>query len=155
MIQEANKVPTLQDIADQIGCARNTVSLALRGSKRISFKMRHQIELVSAQVGYVPNLAARNLKTQRSGLIGIYVESATDDVRVRLLNSLVNELHTTHYKPILGIANSPTEEKWHTAPWIQSFLALNVEALVVVKGLYEIDQPEADILKQLPTIIVG
>ena len=58
-------------------------------------------------MGYVPNLAARNLKTRQSGLIGIYAVSARDNVRVTLINSLFRQLHSTHYKPILGIADIP------------------------------------------------
>lgn len=142
----------MQDIADRIGCARNTVSMALRGSTRISLKMRERVAREAARMEYIPNLAARNLKTQRSGLIGIYATSAQDDVRVSLINSLVTDLHTTHYRPILGIADSPAEE-WSTSPWLQSFMALNVEALVVVAQA--IDEGSVSIFKQLPTIVIG
>ena len=149
------KNPTLQDIADRIGCARNTVSLALRGSTRISLKRRHQVEKVARQIGYVPNLAARNLTTRKSGLIGVYIENAKDDVRVGLLNCLVDGLHSIHYKPVFGTANPIFGEKWYMTPWIQSFHELNVEALVLVKGLHKINRHEAKILKRFPSIIVG
>ena len=143
---------TLQDIADQIGCARNTVSMALRDSTRISLKRRRRVKSVAKKMGYVPNLAARNLKTQRSGLIGIYAESARDDVRVALINSLVTQLHTTQSRPILGIADS-RQEDWITSPWLQSFLALNVEALVVVTQ--SMDAAATTVFKRVPSIVVG
>ncbi len=148
----AKRACTLQDIADQIGCARNTVSLALRGTTRISLKMRRRIERVAVRMGYVPNLAARNLKTRKSGLIGIYADGAQDDVRVTLINSLVTQLHSTRYKPILGLADAP-DDPLQTSPWLQSFRALSVEALVVVA--HEICEADMSVLEHAPTIVVG
>ncbi len=143
---------TLQDIANEVGCVTNTVSLALRGSTRISEKMRTRIQQTATRMGYIPNLAARNLKTRQSGLIGIYAAGAEDDVRVTLINSLIKQLHTTHYKPVLGIADFPGES-WATAPWLQSFRALNVDALVVIA--WELQKDVATIARQVPTIVVG
>jgi len=143
---------TLQNIADEVGCVTNTVSLALRDSTRISKKMRVRIKQVAERMGYVPNLAARNLKMRQSGLIGIYAAGAEDDVRVTLINSLIRQLHSTHYKPILGIADFPGDP-WFKAPWIDSFRALRVDALVIVA--WEMQKTIATIAQQVPTIVVG
>jgi DNA-binding LacI/PurR family transcriptional regulator len=47
--------PTLETIAKRCGVSKVTVSLALRGSLRISAGMRARIAEVSTEVGYVPN----------------------------------------------------------------------------------------------------
>lgn len=65
--------PTLQDIADRVGVARATVSLALSGKGRMSAETRQRIRAVAAELNYVPNAVARNLKTSRSGSVGLYI----------------------------------------------------------------------------------
>jgi DNA-binding LacI/PurR family transcriptional regulator len=65
--------PTLQDIADRVGVARATVSLALSGKGRMSAQTRERIRAVAAELNYVPNAVARNLKTSRSGSVGLYI----------------------------------------------------------------------------------
>lgn len=48
-------VVTLQDIADQASVSRNTVSLALRNSSRISKETRKRIRKIADKLGYKPN----------------------------------------------------------------------------------------------------
>lgn len=114
--------------------------------------MRARVKQVADQMGYVPNLTARNLKTRQSGLIGIYAASAQDDVRVAIINSLVTGLHSTHHKPMLGIADSP-DDSWIAAPWIESFRALGADALVV--ATWELQKTAGTLFRQIPTIVVG
>jgi DNA-binding LacI/PurR family transcriptional regulator len=65
--------PTLQDIADRVGVARATVSLALSGKGRMSARTRERIRSVAVELNYVPNAVARNLKISRSGSVGLYI----------------------------------------------------------------------------------
>jgi len=125
------KAVTLQDIADRIGCSRNTVSLALRNSPRISYLMRQRIHQVSEEFGYVPNYAAQALSLSRSGFIGVYAKSLTETVRARLADSMVSTLHSHQYKPVLGL-DSHYEGPWERSSWMQTFRALKVEAILVI-----------------------
>ncbi len=47
--------PTLKQIADLVGCSKNTVSLALRNSPRISKATRVRVNKVAQEMGYAPN----------------------------------------------------------------------------------------------------
>jgi LacI family transcriptional regulator len=51
----SDKQPTLKEIADRIGCSKNTVSLALRNSTRVSAKVREQVQAVARELNYRPN----------------------------------------------------------------------------------------------------
>ncbi|AHF89845.1 LacI family transcriptional regulator [Opitutaceae bacterium TAV5] len=63
--------PTLETIARRLNVSKVTVSLAMRGSRRISEKMRERVATVAAQVGYTPNPMVSalmvNLRSQRRG----------------------------------------------------------------------------------------
>jgi DNA-binding LacI/PurR family transcriptional regulator len=51
----SDKQPTLKQIADRVGYSKNTVSLALRNSSRVSEKVRAKIHEVAKELNYVPN----------------------------------------------------------------------------------------------------
>lgn len=49
------RAPTLQTIAERIGCSKNTVSCALRNDSRISDRMKAEVRRVAKELGYRPN----------------------------------------------------------------------------------------------------
>lgn len=59
--------PTMQTIADIVGCSRMTVSLALRNSPDIAAETREKIQKVARELGYVPNPLVSTLMSQRAG----------------------------------------------------------------------------------------
>ena len=68
---------TLQDVAERAGVSRATASLSLRGKGRFSAQTRQRIEDAARDLGYVVNVTARNLRTARSGAVGLYVPDYT------------------------------------------------------------------------------
>jgi LacI family transcriptional regulator len=145
------RIITLQDIADEAKCSRNTVCLAVRNSSRISKEKREQIQRIAAELDYIPNLTARNLRVSKTGIIGIYANSLNDAVRVKLANSLVSDLHSNGKHPVLGL-NPDHEKPWFEDPWMQSFQALRAEAIVIIAGGKESLPVWA---KKTPVILVG
>jgi DNA-binding LacI/PurR family transcriptional regulator len=61
---DADKQPTMQQIADVVGCSRMAVSLALRNSPKISAPMIARIHKVADELGYRPNPMVSALMTQ-------------------------------------------------------------------------------------------
>lgn len=66
---EPRKRATVHDVAAAAGVSRGTVSRVLNGGY-VSAAARAAIEAAIAEVGYVPNTAARNLVRRRSQAIG-------------------------------------------------------------------------------------
>ncbi|MCR5743765.1 MAG: LacI family transcriptional regulator [Lachnospiraceae bacterium] len=65
---------TIKDIAKRAGVSYSTVSRALNGASCVNEEKKREIERIAKEMGYVPNLAAVQLKKSRSGIIGIYVQ---------------------------------------------------------------------------------
>ncbi|MEO3861051.1 LacI family DNA-binding transcriptional regulator [Acrocarpospora macrocephala] len=63
------KRPTIHDVAAAAGVSRGTVSRVLNGDRYVSTAARLATERAIAETGYVVNLNARNLVTQRSGSV--------------------------------------------------------------------------------------
>ena len=118
---------TQEDIAQVVGCSQNTVALALKNSARISENTRTEIQRVAREMGYRPAIAAQGLRQGRSGLIGLY--GGFDSIRLEYVRSLMEKLHGTQYKPVLGI-DFDRVRPWHTAAWVDTLLSMQVEALV-------------------------
>lgn len=147
----SNTNVTLKDIAERAGCSCNTVSLALRGSTRVSAAMRNRVKETADELGYVANRAARNLRSQRSGMIGLYTRALYDAVRTEFVNRLVAELHGHGYQPVLGLAGSYSGP-WYDSPWMRTFRELQVEAVLVVS---EETTRLPSWSKDIPTVLVG
>lgn len=64
---------TIFDVAAEAKVSRGTVSRVLNGEPYVSEAAREAIEKAIAKVGYVRNMAARNLATQRSRAIALIV----------------------------------------------------------------------------------
>lgn len=63
--------PTLEDVARAAGVSRATVSRVVNGATSVSNDVRRAVADAVAAVGYVPNQAARQLITGRSGVIAL------------------------------------------------------------------------------------
>ena len=68
---------TITDIANACSVSRATVSKALNGAPDISQETAKRIRDTAAQLGYLPNAAARALKMGRSYNIGVLFSDAT------------------------------------------------------------------------------
>jgi len=62
---------TLEDIARQAGVSRSTVSRVVNGDPNVRDLVRQRVQEVVRVSGYHPNVAARTLVSQRSGMIGL------------------------------------------------------------------------------------
>ncbi|WP_371501873.1 LacI family transcriptional regulator [Kitasatospora sp. NBC_00374] len=68
--------PTLEEVAALAGVGRGTVSRVVNGSPRVSEKAREAVLAAIAELGYVPNRAARTLVTSRTDSIALVVPEA-------------------------------------------------------------------------------
>ncbi len=65
--------PTLEAVAERAGVSRATASRVITGSPRVSSTARAAVEEAVAELGYLPNLAARSLVTQRTDAVAVVV----------------------------------------------------------------------------------
>ncbi|MEO1102227.1 MAG: LacI family DNA-binding transcriptional regulator [Pseudomonadota bacterium] len=77
--------PTLADIARLTGVSVATVSRALRGSSEIGQATTERVVAVARTLGYVPNLAARNLARRSTRTLGLLVPDLTDPFHGRIV----------------------------------------------------------------------
>src|ERR1700722_20526151 len=64
---------TLKEMAASLNLSVMAVSKALRDAPDISVSTKARVQAEARRRNYIPNRAAQNLRSQRSGLIGIVV----------------------------------------------------------------------------------
>jgi DNA-binding LacI/PurR family transcriptional regulator len=72
--------PTLEEVAALAGVGRGTASRVINGGAKVSDRARMAVEEAIAQLGYVPNPAARALVTQRTDAVALVIAESEERV---------------------------------------------------------------------------
>ncbi len=64
-------MPTIYDVARAVGVSPKTVSRVINGDAPVNTRTREAIEAAMGDLGYVPSSAARAMRSQRTGLVGL------------------------------------------------------------------------------------
>lgn len=67
---------TLEKVAELAGVSRSTVSRVVNGQTGVKADVRERVMSIISQTGYQPNMAARALASNRSGIIGVVIPHA-------------------------------------------------------------------------------
>lgn len=66
---------TIRDVAREAGVAISTVSKVINGDGSVRPQLRERVERAVEKLGYIPNTAARSLKSRRRDTLGLFLFS--------------------------------------------------------------------------------
>jgi DNA-binding LacI/PurR family transcriptional regulator len=72
--------PTLEGVAERAGVSRSTASRAINGGLRVSPEAQASVAAAVADLGYIPNRAARSLVTRRTNSVALVVPEPDERV---------------------------------------------------------------------------
>jgi DNA-binding LacI/PurR family transcriptional regulator len=100
---EGDKMSTtrLRDVAELAGVSIRTVSNVVNGYAPVSDERRARVEAAVAELGYRPNLAARNLKKGRTGLIALVVPELDVPYFAELARAVVTKARQHGYTVVV------------------------------------------------------
>jgi LacI family transcriptional regulator len=112
--------PTISDVAKLCGVTPATVSRVLNGKKKFSASeaVREKIFDTARKLGYVPDLAARNLNRGSTRIIGLFASPRThlaEGINESLLEGIAEVLHAGGYDVFLEL--SATTGLEHALPF--------------------------------------
>jgi len=95
----SDKRATLRTVAERAGFAITTVSRALANDPRIAKTTREKVAAVADELGYVPNRAAQRLRTGRTKVISLILNTNHEFVSFssELLRGMTEGLYGTGY----------------------------------------------------------
>ncbi|CDG88616.1 LacI family DNA-binding transcriptional regulator [Xenorhabdus bovienii] len=124
---------TLEDVASYSGVSRATVSRVVNGDKKVKAATRTKVENAIVELGYSPNLAARELASNQSNTLGLVTTSYRGGFFGALMDSIQTEAES-HGKQLLVMqGRNRAENEWQAIMHLHSLrcggMILHVRAI--------------------------
>ncbi|MFT7370517.1 MAG: LacI family gluconate utilization system Gnt-I transcriptional repressor [Alteromonas macleodii] len=123
--------PTMKDVAQAAGVSVMTVSRAFKEDASVGGATREKIRETADRLGYVFDMTAANLRTQRSDFIAVTIPSLNNANFAETVVALTNTLSLEGYQVLLGHTNYDIEREEQL---IRQFLRRRPEAIIVTGG---------------------
>ena len=88
---------TIADVAGHAGVSPTTVSHVLSGKRLVGAATRDRVERAVRELGYRPNIVARNLRTRRTQVIAVIVPDITNPFYAVLTRGLADAVDAAGY----------------------------------------------------------
>ncbi|MQY34673.1 Ribose operon repressor [Streptomyces sp. RB17] len=148
--------PTLDMVAARAGVGRGTVSRVINGAPHVSPQARAAVEGAIAELGYVPNSAARALAADRTDAIALVIPEpetrlTAEPFFLDILRGVSAELASTDMQLLLMLIRTPQERR----RLAQHLEARRVDGVLLV-SVHE-DAPLPGLLERVrvPTVLSG
>ena len=148
-----NKV-TIKDIAKCLGVSTTLVSFALSESPkkhRVSDEMIAKIRKTAKEMDYLPNNAARSLRSGRSNTIGVILSDISNRFFADIARCIEDKASQNGYTVLFG---STDEKPERLASLVKVFMNKGVDGLIIVpcEGA---EKPVADLVESgFPVVLI-
>jgi LacI family transcriptional regulator len=131
---------SMKQLAQLAGLDVSTVSRALRGdTKRVAAATIERVQKLADETGFVVDPAAASLRSGRSRLIGVVVQSLTDIVMGILVTAIEDAAHRADY---LALVVATHEDKQARATAVRRLLGRRVDGLILCDALVGDEVPD-------------
>ncbi|MFE2266061.1 LacI family DNA-binding transcriptional regulator [Streptomyces griseosporeus] len=148
--------PTLEEVAARAGVGRGTVSRVINNAAGVKESTRRLVQQAIAELGYVPNLAARSLAGRRADAVALVMTEPdwrqfAEPFFSEIVRTLGDTLTETGLQLLLTLVRSDTERsrflEYARGGRVDGVLVMSVHA----------DDPLPDMLAEarLPTVLLG
>jgi LacI family transcriptional regulator len=147
------KVVTITTLARKLGVSTATVTKALNGQGRISEATVQRVRELAKELKYVPNLAARSLRTNIKDAVGILITSDIINPWYSQLTSILeSELSKRGLTMLLALGKGSPERIEHA---LDNFFGGRVRGIIAgpISNAAEAEILRSAIDRQIPLII--
>jgi DNA-binding LacI/PurR family transcriptional regulator len=150
-------MPTLKDVAKKAGVAPSTVSRVINNSSRISEETKEKVRKIMDEIGYHPNINARNLVKQRSHNLGLVIPYSTEEAFAdpfysEILRGIGVLAHSKGFNLLLLTSSGEEEEKKTV---LNAVRGKQIDGVLLLRAKKD-DQLIEELTKiEFPFVIVG
>jgi len=119
--------PTQSDIANRLHVTRITVSKALRGHPDISTEMKKKVAAAAEDLGYIPNLIAQNLNSQRTYTLGVVIPDLENSFFAYATDCIIDAATEKNYSVFVTVSR---ENQQIEILNIQKLIGMRVDGLL-------------------------
>lgn len=102
---------TLRDVAVRAGVSTRTVSNVVNDFRHVAPATREKVQFAIRELGYRPNLVARNLRRGRSGMIGVVLPELDVPYFGELTRLIIEEARRASYTVVIDQTDGDPEEE--------------------------------------------
>ncbi|MFF7096162.1 LacI family DNA-binding transcriptional regulator [Streptomyces rubradiris] len=148
--------PTLEEVAAHAGVGRGTVSRVVNNAAGVRESTRQAVQQAIAELGYVPNLAARTLAGRRADAVALVVTEPdwrlfAEPFFSEIVSSLGDALADTGMQLLLTMVRSDTERK----RFLEYARGGRVDGALLVSVRADDTLPDMLAEARLPTVMLG
>lgn len=104
-------IPTLKQIAKDLGLSVSTVSKALSDSHEISENTKRRVQEYARLQNYKPNTMAKNLKNQRTNTLGVIIPNILNPFFAKVFSGIEKVANEKGYNVITYISNESLKKE--------------------------------------------
>ena len=131
---------TIRDVAKLAGVSVATVSRVLNEPGKVSPQTQDRVRQVMADLNFIPNLNARSLATNRSGVIGVLVNNVSGGYYGQIVDSIEGEARRRNVYTLINCGNITFDEVMQAALRLASRQCDAIIASVPCLGDEELEQ---------------
>ena len=100
---------TMHDVARRAGVSPKTVSRVVNGESGVSERTRRKVDAAIAELNFRPNTVARNLRTGRSGLVGLALPHLSQPFYAELAEAIMREAERHELTVLIELTGGDAE----------------------------------------------
>ena len=142
---------TILDVARHAGVSTATVSRVVAAPERVSEATRRRVLKAIADIGYTPNVSARNLRAKSTKMVLALVPGMSNSFFSPILNAVEDVLSEAGYGLIIGDTRNSSQRETHYARLIR---AGQVDGVILLTGHLPRDENKASIEGIVPISLI-
>jgi LacI family transcriptional regulator len=145
-------VVTIRDVAKAAGVSAVTVSRVINGSAYVNAKTREKVEKAVRELGYLPNIAARSLRSRQTSTFALIVPDITNSFWTTVASRGLRTLRSSAGYSIF-LCNTD-ENLTKQENYIKAVLRQRVDGVIIAP--FDIDAKHLAALRhqETPTVII-
>ncbi len=118
----------IRDVARLAGVSAITVSRHLNEPDKVAEKTRAKVAAAINEIGYIPNMAARTLSSNKASVVGVIVPTITNSIFADFIAGLSDVLEEQGYKLLISCSGYSLERE---AALIETLIAQRPAGIIV------------------------
>lgn len=107
---DSHRRPTQRDVADYVGASTATVSAVISGNRYVSPELKSKIEAAIVELGYVPDIVARSMRTNQTMTIGLMLPNILSPIWARVARGAQDIARSEGYSAVFYDTDEQAEQ---------------------------------------------
>jgi LacI family transcriptional regulator len=144
-------MPTIRDVAKRAGVAPITVSRVINNSGYVSKETREHVEAAIAELGYVPNILARSLRSKKTHTLALVLTDITNPFWTTVARGVEDAANDGGFSVILC---NTDESEIEQAKYLTVLLQKRVDGILLVPARSTAEPVELIQKQGVPVVVL-